>query len=264
LATRAKKIVIATIVAALLFTGVLLDAFLIEPYRIEVSYHQVQARIGSPIKIAHLTDLHSGGVGTREEKLLAILETERPDLIVITGDLISVSTDYAGCREVLKRMHAPLGVWVTHGNHEVWWPIPNEEEFYESAGVKRLVNSSRQISTDVWLVGLDDSFAGSPDIDCSVAAVPPTAYRIALFHSPSFFDRMAGSCELALAGHSHGGQIRLPFVGPLWVPPETGEYVAGWFEKRSSRMYVSRGIGTSILAARFLCRPEVAIITLGE
>jgi predicted MPP superfamily phosphohydrolase len=116
----------------------------------------------------------------------------------------------------------------------------------------------------VWLVGFDDSFAGAPNVERALGGIPSDAYRLALYHSPAFFDRIAGECDLALAGHSHGGQIRLPVFGPVWLPPETGDYLEGWFEKRGSRMYVSRGIGTSILAARFLCRPEIAFITVGE
>jgi predicted MPP superfamily phosphohydrolase len=92
--------------------------------------------------------------------------------------------------------------------------------------------------------------------------VPADVYRIALFHSPVFFEEAAGSCELALSGHTHGGQVRLPPLGPLWLPPMCGRYVEGWYDLNGSRMYVSRGIGTSILPIRFMCRPELAIITL--
>lgn len=262
--SRAKKLTIGAIAAAFFGLAVGADAFLIEPYRIEVTHHHVNANIRSPLKIAHLSDLHTYGIGRREEKVLDILESERPDLIVITGDLIDTQAGYSGCHEVLKRLHAPLGVWVVHGNHEVWWPIPDERTYFKMAGAQLLLNASQRIADNVWLVGLDDSFAGSPNLERALAGVPPTAYRIALFHSPAFFDRVAGECDLALAGHSHGGQIRLPFIGALWLPPETGRFVEGWFENGDSRMYVSRGIGTSILSARFLCRPELAIITVAE
>ena len=264
LSTRATKLKVFVLAAGFFGLVIWTYAFLIEPYRIEVSRHHVHANIEAPFKIAHLSDLHSYGIGRREQKLLDILDSERPDLIVITGDLVDTEAGYAGCHQVLERMHAPLGVWVVHGNHEVWWPIPNEQTFYESAGAKLLLNSNARASANVWLVGLDDSYAGAPDLERALSSVPSTAYRIALFHSPVFFDRIAERCDLALAGHSHGGQIRLPVIGPVWLPPETGHYVEGWFEKDNSRMYVSRGIGTSILSARFLCRPEIAIITVGE
>jgi predicted MPP superfamily phosphohydrolase len=106
-------------VAALVGLVIFLDAFAIEPYRIDITHHHIRANTGSPIKIAHLTDLHTYGVGRREQKVLDILESERPDLIVITGDLVDTQAGYAGSSEVLKRMSAPLGVWVVRGNHEV-------------------------------------------------------------------------------------------------------------------------------------------------
>jgi hypothetical protein len=264
LSPRVRKLTITVAAAAIVAGVVLAYAFWIEPYRLEVSHHHVRAELSVPLKIAHLSDLHTYGIGRLEQKLFDILEGERPDLIVITGDSIHTDANYPGFREVLMRLRAPLGVWVVNGNHEVWWPISNEQSFYESAGAKLLVNTNARVTDDVWLVGLDDSFAGSPDLERALAGVPSHAYRIALFHSPAYFDRIAGKCDLALAGHSHGGQVRLPVIGPVWVPPETGRYVEGWFEKDNSRMYVSRGIGTSVVAARFLCRPEIAFVTLGE
>jgi predicted MPP superfamily phosphohydrolase len=263
LSPRVRKLTIT--VAAAIVAGVPGSyAFWIEPFNLEVSHHHVRASVSAPLKIAHLSDLHTYGIGRLEQKLLDILDNERPDLIVITGDSIHTAANYPAFREVLMRLRAPLGVWVVNGNHEVWWPIPNEQSFYESAGAKLLVNANVRVTDDVWLVGLDDSFAGSPNLDRALAGVPAAAYRIALFHSPAFFDRIAGKCDLALAGHSHGGQLRLPVIGPIWLPPETGRYVEGWFERDNSRMYVSRGIGTSVVAARFLCRPEIAFVTVGE
>ena len=77
-------------------------------------------------------------------------------------------------------------------------------------------------------------------------------------------DRIAGKCDLALAGHTHGGQVRLPWLPPLWLPRGSGRFVEGWYEREGSQMYVCRGIGMSILPIRFFCRPELAVITVGE
>jgi len=236
----------------------------IEPYWIEVTHHRVSAHLSTPLKIAHITDLHTSRVGRREQKLLQILDAERPDLIVITGDSINITSDYPAFREVLSQLHAPLGVWVVRGNHENWWPVKNEREFYESAGAKLLLNSNAQVSDGIWLIGFVDLFAGSPDLEKALSGVPDAAYKVALFHSPVYFEKAAGRCDLALSGHSHGGQVRLPILGPMWTPPYVGEYLEGWFEKRGTRMYVSRGVGTSIFDVRFCCRPEIAIVTVGD
>jgi uncharacterized protein len=244
-------------------------AYKIEPFNIEVTRHQIAAPLQSPIKVAHLSDLHTYGLGQLEQKMLAILEKEKPDLIVITGDSISEADGYEGCLEVLKRLHAPLGVWVVLGNHENWASQRMErvyggfKAYYESAGANFLFNSSRKLRDDIWLVGLDDAMTGAPDIKAAFAGVPQNVYKITLFHSPAAFDEVTGNCDLALAGHTHGGQVRLPFMKPLWLPEKCEGYDEGWFEGSGSRMYVSRGLGNSLLPIRFNCRPEIAIITLG-
>jgi predicted MPP superfamily phosphohydrolase len=258
---RKRRVAAAILLCLVVALGI--DAFWIEPYWIELTRHRVPAALSSPLKIAHLTDLHTSGVGRRERRMIRILEAERPDLIVITGDMINVTSDYPGLHDVLVRLHAPLGVWVVRGNHEDWWPVENEQEFYESAGAKMLLNAGHEVRDDVWLVGFDDLYGGSPKLDESFAGMPESAYRIALFHSPQFFEQVAGRCDLALAGHTHGGQVRLTLIGPLWLPPFSGGFVDGWFERLGTRMYVSRGVGTAILNARFWCRPEIAIITVG-
>lgn len=249
----------------LLLAGVAaVDGFFLEPYDIEVTQHHVPAPLARPLKIALLSDLHTRGIGRRERRLLALLETERPDLIVVTGDNIARwHGTYAECREVLGRLHAPLGVWVVRGNWENFRPLENEKEFYASAGVNFLLNEARPVRDDVWLMGFDDLSAGHPEMEPALRAVPPGLYTIALFHSPAFFDRIAGRCQLALAGHTHGGQVRIPLIPPFWLPKGSGRYLEGWYEKNGARMYVSRGIGTSILPVRFLCRPELSIITVG-
>jgi predicted MPP superfamily phosphohydrolase len=259
----ARKLRFVIAVVLVLTASLSAYAVWIEPYWIEVTHHSIPAQLGSPLKIAHLTDIHTNGPGRRERKMLQLVEAERPDLIVITGDSINITSDYPGLRDVLIQLHAPLGVWVVRGNHEDWWPVKNEQEFYASAGATLLLNSSREVRDGVWLVGFDDLFGGRPDAEKSFAGVPESAYKIALFHSPTFFGKVAGRCDVALAGHTHGGQVRLPFIGPLWLPPFSGSFIAGWFEQQGTRMFVSRGVGTSILDVRFMSRPEIAIITVG-
>ena len=85
-----------------------------------------------------------------------------------------------------------------------------------------------------------------------------------MFHSPEYFDESKGVFDLAFSGHTHGGQIRVPFLPPLWMPRGSGNFIAGWYDLKNtkSKMYVSRGIGNSIVEIRFLCRPELPIIEI--
>ena len=273
--TRSARSFRRPIATVLLLLGLAaaIDGFFVEPYSIEITRHHISAapRSGSPdpprglaapLKIAHLSDLHTRGVGRRERRLLAQLEAERPELIVVTGDTLSGSGDYEMCRALLSRLRAPLGVWVVRGNWENWRPVRGERAFYASAGVNFLLNEAHPAREDVWLVGLDDPSSGSPNLDAALKDVPPAAFTIALFHSPGYFNQVAGRCPLALAGHTHGGQVRLPFMPSLWLPRGSGKFLAGWYQRGGAQMYVSRGIGTSVLPVRFFCRPELAIITV--
>ncbi len=252
---------IAIVVAALA-----LDAFVIEPDNVQVNHYVIHAAVQAPLKIADLSDLHTRGMGRPERKVLAILAKEKPDVILITGDtLADPFGNYAACMKVYKQLSAlnpPLGVWVVRGNWEVIRPIRHEREFYREARVNLLVNQNHELRPDVWLIGLDDASEGRPNWAEAMQGVPDNAYKIAMFHSPIFFEVIAGKVNLALAGHTHGGQVRIPFVKPTWLPAGSGPYLEGWYEEKNSRMYVNRGVGMSNIPIRFLCRPEVAIITL--
>ena len=237
----------------------------VEPYSIEATHHRVYAPLDSPLKIAHLSDLHTRGLGLREERLLALLDAEQPDMIVVTGDS---RAGYWGTnemiREIFSRLKAPVGVYVVRGNHDHAWWFPKQAGFGEIQGLHYLSNAALPAREGVWVVGLDDASTGSPDLPTALKDVPAGVFKIGLFHSPVSFEEAAGKVDVAFAGHTHGGQVRPPFIRPFWLPSGTGDYLEGWYEKNGSRLYVSRGIGTSILPIRFLCRPEVAFIVVGK
>jgi predicted MPP superfamily phosphohydrolase len=244
-----------------------IDALMFEPYRIEVTRSSIQAPVAPSLKIAHLSDLHTSGMGRRERLLLDLLDAEQPDVIVITGDTVTGARGgryYDNIRPLLSLLHAPLGVWLVRGNWENDHPLANERAFYSELGIHFLLNEAQSIRPDIWLVGLDDSSSGRPNLEAALSTVPRCAYLIAAFHSPAFFDTVAGRVPLVLAGHTHGGQVRLPLIPTFWLPRGSGRFLAGWYADRRSRMYVSRGIGTSVLPIRFRCRPELSIITLGS
>lgn len=238
-------------------------AYWLEPVWIEVTHHILPADIKNKLRIAHLTDLHIRSLGYREEKIRIILEKEAPDVILVSGDSISENANYREAGNFLRTLQAPLGVWLVNGNWEHWRPSREESEAFNASGIRLLNNSAEKLTDGVWLVGIDDELAGNPDLKKAFRNVPDNAFKIGLFHSPTFFDRSYSHFNIALAGHTHGGQIRLPFLPPLWLPEGSGRFVAGWYPKGNSKMYVSRGLGNSIFDVRFLCRPELPIIELG-
>lgn len=237
-------------------------AFFVEPFWLETTRHQVLAPI-RPLKIAHLTDLHLSQIGELEKNVVQTLQKESPDLIVITGDIFSGGDNVQDVHNFLNLLDAPLGVWMVDGNWDHWTLPDKGLRTLAGSSAVLLRNQNKRVREDLWLVGIDDAFAGKPDIEPAFSGLPKDAPCIALFHSPEFFPEIDGKCFLNLSGHTHGGQVRLPGVGPLWLPPGSGKYLSGWYGAAPSKLYVNRGIGTSILRVRFLARPEIAIFTVG-
>jgi predicted MPP superfamily phosphohydrolase len=233
------------------------DAFAVEPSWVEVTEH----RIGdgpTALTVVHLSDLHVTSVGRRERRVLEAVRQARPDLVVITGDCVTDGAfDPAPLTEVLRGLVAlrpTLGVLGVPGNHEDWVG-PAAVAAERAAGVDVLVDEDRVLLGGRLVVhGLAEPRS---------AALATPGYDLVLCHYPAVLERVAGpGVELVLAGHTHGGQVRLPFVGALVLPFASGGHDAGWFTCGPTRLFVSRGVGTSIVPARFCCRPEVAVLRL--
>ncbi|MBX3188008.1 MAG: metallophosphoesterase [Labilithrix sp.] len=251
----ASRIGLAVIVIAAI------DALAVEPYAVAIAKHEIAASVAAPLTVMHLTDLHTSGFGRRERRVVEAIDELRPDVIVVTGDVVDGGS-LEPARELFTRMRAPLGVLVVRGNWENWSPPGDEASFYASVGATFLVNEGRLVRPDVWIGGVDDPMSGDADVDRAMKGAPDGALRVLLLHSPGSFATFADRVDLAFGGHTHGGQVRLPFVGPIWTPPGSDRFVEGWYTSGRARMFVSRGVGTSIFPVRFFCRPEIGAITI--
>jgi predicted MPP superfamily phosphohydrolase len=231
-----------------------------EPRNLEVKTLNFKStKIKNDLLIAHISDLHTKGMGDIEKKLIKRIKNARPDLIVITGDIATPNGTFEGYDEVLKELKAPMGVYFVMGNWEYWAPIKNLDHLLSKNNITNLTNKKNSINL-VLLTGFDDEPTGAPDLE--LLQTDSTIFNIALFHSPIFFEKTKKHFDLSLAGHSHGGQIRLPFIGQLWSPAGTGKYIQGMYTHHKAKLYVNRGIGNSILPIRFNCRPELTLIKL--
>ena len=258
---NATAIALALLIA--LGIGCVIDAVFFEPFRIQVTHYDLQGDVASPLKMADLSDVHTHGMRRNELRTLQVLAEEKPDLIVVTGDCLgNTAGDYRPCEAFYQHLHAPLGVWVVRGNWENDRTVHHERAFYAKSGVHLLVNQNAMPRPDFALIGLDDPSSGTPRMTRALAGVPADLYKVALFHAPGFFDHIAGHVNLCIAGHTHGGQVRIPFVQPFWLPKDCGGFVEGWYEEDGTKMYVNRGLGMSDLPIRFLCRPEITIFTI--
>lgn len=251
------RLVVVSLIVSIIFYSLFL-----ETQWLEVTDYKVRFDIESPLKIAHLTDLHLKRIGRLEQKIFTEIKEQKPDLILVTGDSFDDNTALPHVKEFFNSLKTPLGTWVVRGNWENWNPIQNERAFWSDSDAHLLVNQTEHIRKDIDLIGYDDEMSGKPNRNPSSSN--QGKLRLCMFHSPVIFDEVFNVCDLSFSGHTHGGHFRLPFWGPIWLPPGTGNYIWGWYQKNGSRMYVSRGLGSSLLPIRFLARPELSFITISR
>ncbi len=225
------------------------------------------------LTVAHLTDLHWGAyTGLRE--IRAAVEAAnalRPDMIVLTGDYVLGSAAYAEpCAAELAALRAPLGVHAVPGNHDYWTDIAVVSRSLAAAGLPLLRNQARRLAvgaSGLWVAGVDDVYEGRDDLDAALAPVPAGEPILLLVHEPDFAVR-AGlapwSILLQLSGHSHGGQVCLPFIGRPMLPWLGQIYPAGLQNVPGTALQVYTNCGVGVIAppVRLNCRPEVALLTL--
>jgi uncharacterized protein len=260
--------------AAALAGGTLLADSVYEAHRLVVTRHDVPSPTLPPgldgMRIAHLTDLHLPCAAA--ERAAAVLEAERVDLVVITGDTVSRRRQLDHITPYVARVRGRFGTYAVRGNNDHWKPtlLPTLSTVYAAAGATLLDNANATVDYNgatLQLVGLDDPGVGHPDVNLALRGSDPSLPTLWLLHGPGFIDRIVPSppelprALLVLAGHTHGGQIRLPGFTPV-LPRGSGRFRQGWYDAALGRVYISRGIGTSIVPLRFLCPPELPIFTL--
>jgi uncharacterized protein len=223
------------------------------------------------LTIAHLTDMHLRRLGRLEERVLAAVQARNPAVVVLTGDMISSRKALPLLAEFCRALAAPgRQVLAIRGNHEVRAQIPvaDLQRLYRQADARLLVNEHVALDAALTIVGTEDSLTKHYDLHTALRGLPAAPVRIHLSHAPEVFDwphEPAVSFALCLAGHTHGGQIRFPFLPP-YVPAGTGpRFVAGWYpHTKMGPAYVSRGIGTTHIPVRLNCPPELPFLRLGR
>ena len=251
----------------------------IEPRILVNEYITVRSpRIPAPldgVRIGVLSDFHFGnGVDTaRMEQAVAQLNALKPDIALLGGDYIHRWGLGAKAAHGLRNLFAPLGVFAVLGNHDYWNGTRQlvralDEQFAQAAFPFKLMrNESHRLNineTPLHIVGVDDVTVNRHDIAKAVQGLPKNEPAVLLVHEPDIADEAAAAHPFALqvSGHSHGGQVRIPFVYPWWTPTWARKYISGLVTVNDMPLYVTRGIGMSWMPMRFLCPPEVTLITL--
>ena len=278
--SKRRKRLLAAAVALLAFgLGLAAWGFVFEPNRLVVK-ERTLALPGWPraldgLRVVVLADLHVGAPYVKEAKLRRLVSEVNglgPDLVVMPGDF--VSSVKGGRRvepeviaEILKDLRAALGVYAVLGNHD--WSDGDGDRLAGALGangVRVLENDAARVERGgqgLWLAGLSDLWMRRPDIDATLARVTDDAPVVAFTHNPDIFPKMPPRVALTLAGHTHGGQVCLPVFGRAVVPSEFGRrYAEGHVIEAGRHLYVSPGVGTSILPVRFRVPPEITLLTL--
>jgi uncharacterized protein len=208
----------------------------------------------------------------RAKNIVNEINAAKPDVILLPGDFIAdhnYKPEFAATAEdeiaaVLGELKAPLGVYVALGNHDWWHDGDKFAAAFAKYGIKVLENDAVPLkNTALWVVGIGDDFTGHSQPKRAVAKLPPSAQTLVLMHDPASLVDLPAMTGLTVAGHTHGGQVYLPFVGALVVPgaaPRSWAY--GWVQHGVNRMYVTSGLGVSILPIRVNMRPEWVMFTI--
>jgi predicted MPP superfamily phosphohydrolase len=252
----------------------------IEPNLLDINNQQMQhpfiPRSFDGIKIVQFSDTHLGFQYNLNqfEKLVKKINNLKPDLIFFTGDLIDEPNKYPEINQlvpILQQLKAPLGQYCIFGNHDHGgYGSDIYRNIMETANFTVLLNESKPIKlkngSKIYLIGIDDAMLGQPDLKLALNQVPNNMFKLLLSHAPDLAETAVQyQIHWQLSGHSHGGQVKIPFVGALVTPPFARVYTEGLYtigESSPLTLYVNRGIGTTRLPFRFMARPELTIFTL--
>ncbi|HEX5504856.1 MAG TPA: metallophosphoesterase [Thermomicrobiales bacterium] len=224
------------------------------------------------LRVGFLTDPHHdlGRPLALLERGVALLNEAAPDVIALGGDyVVKRAAGFDACTAVLGRLRAPLGVYAILGNHDYWAGGNLIAEKLAAAGLTVLRNRARRLlapgGAPFWVAGLDDACRLRADLTIALAGVPRDEFRLLLAHEPEVADRVGGHrVDLQLSGHSHGGQVVLPFVGPPLLPRLGRRYIRGLARTPTHTVYTSRGLGGVPPYIRLNCPPEVTVLTLAR
>jgi predicted MPP superfamily phosphohydrolase len=269
-----------TLGANLTLSVVAIYATWVEPFQVRVTYqtypHSAQPADTPPpiLRILHLSDLHFEAWSHREYKILDLMRELQPDLVLLTGDYLNLSSVYdpaaqAGARDFLSQLEAPLGVYAVTGSPavDISTIVPG---IFDDLAIRWLNDKAHPIEiegTTLWLLGVRNTYNEERDLHALrelAANTPNDQRRLLLYHTPDLMPEAAQlGIDLYLCGHTHGGQICLPFYGAVATSSKWGkQYEHGRYQEATTTLYVSRGLGMEGLGAprvRFLAPPEIIL-----
>ena len=235
----------------------------IEVTRRSIAVRNLPARLDGTTAV-QISDLHLHAGDDTHGPMVRLITQERPDYVFFTGDLLNEAAAVGLAEDIFRSVAPPGGSWAVVGNSDLSARAVHTMRTRLAGTVRYLVDEAAQLESGLWIAGVNESASYLSDVPAAISSVPIDASRILLAHSPDIADQMEGArFDLVLAGHTHGGQIRLPFFDGAWLHQGlSGRYVEGLYAIGDSPLYVNRGIGTSRVPLRIRSRPEITHFTL--
>ena len=273
-----KKLLIIAIIFAIV---ALLYSFFIEPHILLINEHNIiTSKITEPyngLKIVHFSDLHYGkSIKSKNiDKIINQINELKPDIVFFTGDLFEEGTNLSE-KEIdkltlaLSKINATLGKYAILGNHDI---NTEYEKYYDnifSGSNFLLLNNSYDLiykgdNHPIMVYGLDDILYGNPSFDgLKDLILDENTYKIVLVHEPDYITEIPDdyNIDLVLSGHSHNGQIKIPFIRPILLPPGSKKYYSPYYKVNNMDLYISNGVGTTFLPLRFGTPPSINLYRL--
>lgn len=245
----------------------------IEPYRLEVKFFKIKLKNKSirPIRAVHISDIHFGNAfdSLWIKKIVRIINGTSPDFIFITGDFLLDEKKSSICKlaGILKGLASRMGIWAVLGNHDLYCDYSFLIDKLKECKIKFLQNQAAEYKIEkgsLYLLGVNDPYHGEDNLNLAIDGIGHDMPKILLAHSPDIIDE-AVECgiDLVVAGHTHGGQVRLPgFKKLISVDLSHKKFISGLFDVNGTLMYVNKGIGRVNLPFRLFCRPEIAVFDI--
>ena len=243
-------------------------AYFVEPYWLSVRNIEIKSaklpKGSQSIRIVHISDIHSDEKARLEEKLPAAIAEQKPDLIVYSGDSLNSPTGLPVFRKCLSEISRIAPTFVVRGNWDVWYW--KNEDLFSATGAKELNGTPERLEirgVPVWLAGV---FVGSEDkLPEMLERIPKNEFSLFLFHYPDLIEEASrAEVDLSCAGHTHGGQVAMPFYGALVTYSKFGKkYEGGTYQINKTSLNVNRGVGMEggkVPRVRFWARPEITVI----
>lgn len=255
-------------------------SYLFEPSEIKVECVRLNLKRLAPafsgIRIAQVSDIHMGGWMNAErlQRVVDMVVEQAPNLAFLTGDFLigrafneHTERDLQGIAALFAPLTVSIPTFGILGNHDYWTNPRAVRDMLRQSGIIELTNSVYTISrngANLHICGVDDVWEGDVRLQDILDQLPDDGAAILLAHEPDFADESAatGRFDLQVSGHSHGGQVSLPFFGPPILPYLGRKYPSGLYKVREMYQYTNRGVGTGRLVVRINCPPEITIFEL--